>query len=459
MASAERVGVPAAGIFCSGFTTSGRLVAEAEGLSALRLVEYPPPNIQTQGPEAVYEYARALLDKVVKALTKPVTPAKQVMRKAAEAEPREILFRGSLEEVNEFFYERRWTDGLPIMPPTLAAVEEMLKYTDRSPEEVVGVLRPERRKATVWNIAVNGVMAGCRPEYMPVLLAVIEAIEDPRFGLEHAGATQASTPVIVLNGPIRKELDFNTGQGVMRPGRQANVSVSRFLRLQMVNVAGYLLGSTDMATFGRNYTPVLAENEEESPWKPLSVEQGFEPGSNVVTVFLMHAMSDHYELVGDASVVLKGLAIEVARELKSTVTPLTRFGPEVSPLIAVSPLVASIIAKAGYSKGDVKQHLFEKARVPAHLFDEDLGRDVQGLTACGAVKLGLLPKFFCESEDSNRLLPVVHNPEEFMIVVAGHALRNRSFIMPQAGCEGLATSKEIKLPANWEQLLTKTKKR
>lgn len=453
------MGKPAVGVYCLGFVESGRLAAEGEGIYAPRMVEYPPPNIQIQSSEEIYENAKLILDKVVKAITEPMTETKRVQEKVAKVEPREIVFRGSLEEVNEFFYKRRWTDGLPIIPPTIEAVEEMLKYTDRFPDEVIGVLRPERGESTVWNIAVNGVMAGCRPEYMPVLLAVIEAIADPRFGHEHAGATQASTPVIVLNGPIRKELDFNYGQGVMRPERRANITVSRFLRLQMVNIAGYLLGSTDMATFGRNYTPVLAENEEESPWEPLNVERGFKPGSNVVTVMLMHAMSDHYELAGELPVVMKGLATEVARELKSTVTPLTRFGPEVSPVIGISPLVASEIARAGYSKTDVKQYLFENARIPAYLFDEDLERDFPGLTACGAVKAGRLPEFFCETEDPNRMLPAVHNPEEFQIVVCGSMTRNRSFIMPQAGCEGLATSKEIKLPRKWGQLLKETKKR
>ena len=458
MVEIERAGVPAAGIFCAGFMESGRAVAEGEGLPALRLVEYPPPNIGTQGPEAIYEYAAALLPKIVQTLTEPLVTTGRAEMPAEEVEQRKIVFKGSLGEVNEFFRQRRWTDGLPIIPPTLEAVEEMLMFTDRSPDEVVGVLAPERREATVWNIAVNGVMAGCRPEYMPVLLAVAETIADPRFGFFHAGATQASLPVIILNGPIRKELNFNFGQGVMRPERQANITVSRFLRLQMVNIAGFLVGSTDMSTFGRNYLPVLAENEEESPWSPLSVDRGFKPGSNVVTMILMHAMSDHMVISGTAQAVLNSLAIEVARELRSTIYPLTSFGPEGSPVVGLSPLVASILAEAGYSKQDVKQYFFEHARVPAYLFDENLERDYPGLTACSAVEKGLLPGLFCESEDPQRMLPLVHAPEEFMIVVAGHSLRNRAFIMPQAGCEGLATSKEIILPENWNELLKKSKR-
>ncbi|MBW1738482.1 MAG: hypothetical protein JRJ69_13255 [Deltaproteobacteria bacterium] len=452
MAAAEKTGVPAIGIFCRGFTESGVQACLGEGLTAPRMVEFPPPNIQTQTFDEIYENAKFILDKVIQGLIEEPVVASEVPPQSEDASPRTIIFKGNLYEVNEFLYRQRFTDGLAVIPPTLEAVERMLKYTDRSPDEVVGVLRPARREATIWNIAVNGVMAGCPPEFMPLLIAVIEAVADPRFGLEHAGATQSSTPAIFLNGPIRKELDFNSGQGAMRPERRGNMAVSRFLRLVMVNVCRYLVGSTDMGSFGRNYVPVLPENEEESPWQPLSVDRGFEPGNNVVTVMLMHCMSDHWETAGSAEVMLNSLAIEVARELKSTVTPLVRFGPEMSPVIGLSAEIAHILSKAGYTKSDIKNYLFEKARVPAYIFDEDLEKDQRGLTACSAVKSGLISKIFCESEDPQRLLPVVHNPGEFQIIVGGSMARCRGFVMGQAGAEGLATSKKIELPANWDNL-------
>jgi len=163
-------------------------------------------------------------------------------------------------------------------------------------------------------------------------------------------------------------------------------------------------------------------------------------------------MSDHWETAGSAEVMLNSLAIEVARELKSTITPMVRFGPEISPVIGLSLEIAHILSKAGYTKPDIKKYLFEKARVPAYIFDEDLEKDIRGLTACSAVKTGLISKIFCESEDPHRLLPVVHNPEEFQIIIGGSMTRCRGFVMGQAGAEGLATSKKIKLPANWDKL-------
>src|SRR5690606_29173975 len=131
---------------------------------------------------------------------------------------------------NDYFQERVWSDGLPIVPPTVEYVSSFLQFTDRAAEEVIGLLPPARLPATVWKIAVNGAMAGCRPEYMPNLIAIAEAIADPAFGLENVGSTVGLTPVIILNGPVIRQLGFNAGQGVMRPQARANVTVSRFLR-------------------------------------------------------------------------------------------------------------------------------------------------------------------------------------------------------------------------------------
>lgn len=415
----------------------------------MRVVEYPPPNIGTQKPEGIYQHTETLVDEVIRALTQPAPPPKGVATRAAAAKPREIVFKGALEEVNDFFYRRQWTDGLPIMPPTLEAVDEMLKYTDRSPEEVLGVLPPANCQATVWLVAVNGVMAGCRPEYMPVLLAVVEAIAEPRFGLQHAGSTAGWTPLIILNGPIIKELDFNSGQGVLRPQRQANITVARFLRLVMANIAGYLLGTTDMATFGRNYIPVLAEAEDESPYEPLSVDRGFERGSNTVTVLSALSMPYQFTSQGTAEEHLRILATEVMRELGGQyVQVMTIFGPEVSPLLCMSPLVASIIAEAGYSKSDIRQYIYDNARIPAYQFDEELAGLWTGFTTRKAVEEGKLPESFCVTEDPARMLPVLHSPEELQLVVSGSSTRNRNFIVSQTGNQGLAVSKEIKLPSN-----------
>ena len=181
------------------------------------------------------------VDDVIRNLTEQPLQAQVIQ----EPDPREILFEGTFEEVNRLFLENGWTDGLPIVPPTMDKIEEFLAFTDRLADEVIGRLLPDNREATIWNVAVNGVMAGCRPEYMPILVALAEAMTDPRYGVEHSGNTPGAETLIVLNGSLIKELNFNYEQGALRDGFQPNTAVGRFWRLYLRNVAGFLLHQND----------------------------------------------------------------------------------------------------------------------------------------------------------------------------------------------------------------------
>jgi hypothetical protein len=293
---------------------------------------------------------------------------------------------------------------------------------------------------------------------MPVLLAVTEAIADSRFGLQHAGSTSGWTPLIILNGPIIKELDFNCGQGVLRPEKQANVTVARFLRLIMINIARYLVGITDMATFGFNYIPVLAEDEERSPYEPLSVDRGFKPDSNVVTVISVLSMSYHFPSLGTAEEQLHAISKEARRELGGAFARvMTIFGPEASPLLCLSPLVASILSESGLSKNDIRQYIYDHAKIPAWEFDENLAALWPDFTVKNAVEQGKLPDLFYENDDPDRLLPVLRSPDQLLIAVSGCWNRNRNFIVSQGGDQGLAVSKKIELPDDWEHRSKKAK--
>lgn len=441
----EEAGVPAVAVVCTGFEKSARLVARAGGMPAIRLLEYPLPNIGTQTRDEIYVSSLPLVDELVSLLTH--SPFGDEASEKTTAGARDIVFKGSLDEVNDHFQERVWTDGLPVIPPTPDRVDAFLAFTDRSPDEVIGVLPPTRLPATVWKVAVNGVVAGCRPEYMPVLLAIAEAVAEPAFGLENVGSTAGLTPLIILNGPIGKQLGFNSGQGVLRPQTQANITVSRFLRLLMVNIAGYRLGEADMASFGRNYYPVLAEAEEDSPWPPLSVDRGYEPGTNVVTVMGVDSTTHSFLTQDPAESHLRVMAREVSRELGGNLlVAMERFGGRVTPVLCMTPLVAGILAKAGYSKGDVRQWIYDHALVPAKQFDEQLARIEDGYNLQESVRRGKLAQRFALSDDPERLVPVLHEPEELQVVVSGAPNRNRSFIAGQFGNYGGAVSKEIRLP-------------
>ena len=149
------------------------------------------------------------------------------------------------------------------------------------------MLLPDNRMATVWNVAVNGVMAGCRPEYMPILVALVEAMADPQYGVEHSGNTPGAETLIMLNGPLIKQLGFNYEQGALRDGFQANTSIGRFWRLYLRNVAGFLLHQNDKGTFGNTWRVVLAENEDSLArmgWTTIAADMGVPAADSAVTI-------------------------------------------------------------------------------------------------------------------------------------------------------------------------------
>ncbi|MBM3345022.1 MAG: hypothetical protein FJY55_00755, partial [Betaproteobacteria bacterium] len=204
---AEETGVPGVAIVSTGFMKQAKATARAMGVPDISIAEYPGVIPMDSADTLADKVWNSVVPAVVEALSTNTT---QSAADEAEPGPRDLVFSGTLDEVQEYFDAREWSDGLPIVPPTKAKVEAFLAWTDRDPGEVIGVLPPEFREATVWSVAVNGVMAGCRPEYMPILLGIAEAISDPEFRLVDAGATPGWEPLVVVSGQIVDALEFNT---------------------------------------------------------------------------------------------------------------------------------------------------------------------------------------------------------------------------------------------------------
>ena len=221
----ERAGVPTASLVCEGFLGQAATTSTGLGLPGLPTA-LVPGHVDVQSPEELRANVAAVtVDAVIRNLTEAPARAGGTV---VEPAPTDIVFEGTFDEVNRFYYENDWSDGLPIVPPTADRVAEFLRFCDRPAQTELGVLLPDKRRATVWNVAVNGVMAGCRPEYMPILVALVEAMADPRYGVEHSGNTPGAETLIILNGPLIKELGFNYEQGALRDGIQANTSIGRF---------------------------------------------------------------------------------------------------------------------------------------------------------------------------------------------------------------------------------------
>ncbi len=457
-AVAEKAGFPTASLVSEGFVGQAKNTASGLGMPALGVAMVPGhPDVQSK-EELERNITSVTLERVIQCLT----AAQEGLKHLAEPAPHAAVFEGTYDEVNRYFYENLWSDGLPITPPTRDRIEAFLVFTDRKPDEVLATMPPDNRAATVWNIAVNGVMAGCRPEYMPILVALIEAMADPVYGVEHSGNTPGAETQIVINGPLVKELGFNYEQGVLRDGFQANTSIGRFWRLYLRNVAGFLPHQNDKGTFGGTWRVVMAENEDtlaEIGWPTVCAEKGIPAGGNGVCIGRYTGSHVIASVFGQsAEECLPYLADTVIKytgwELIFTVG-MTR--GTYKPMLVLSPIIAKTIAKSGFSKADVQKHLFEHARIPARQFEKYLfgwTNLVPGRRSLyDMVALGKAPKIFGASRDPERLVPLVLRPDDYMIAVSGDPLRTNCYFLTSNGMLGYPTIKPVVLPQDWRAKL------
>jgi hypothetical protein len=449
----ERAGFPTSSLVCEGFLGQAAATSVGLGMPNLPVAMIPGhPGAQSLEQLRTNVHAVTAQQVIENLLNEP-----EVQELPPEPGAHDIVFRGTFEQVNAYFYEREWSDGLPIVPPTVEKIEEFLSFTNRGRDEILGIVLPARRAVTVWAVAVNGVMAGCRPEYMPILVALAEAMADPDYGVEHSGNTPGSETLIILNGPIIKDLGFNFQQGVLRDGFMPNTSVGRFWRLALRNMAGFLPHKTDKGSFGNTFRVVLAENEDalaKIGWPPNSVDMGFAAGDNTVTISRMTGGSVIVSVTGSKPdemmpYIADGVAKQTGWEIIFTVGGLT-FGT-LRPVLILTPILAETIARAGWSKDDVKRYLFEHARMPAWRVEAitEQWADFPIVSLKQQVNLGKLPKEFAESDDPNRPVPIVLQPDDFMVLVSGDPLRTNAYTFAHNGYLGFPTAKKIQLPENW----------
>ena len=463
-AVAERAGVPTASLVCEGFRGQAATTATGLGLPGLPTA-LVPGHVDVQSAEELRRNVAAVtVDAVIRNLTEAPPRAGGAV---VEPAPADIVFEGDLDEVNRFFYENDWSDGLPIVPPTPDRVRAFLGFADRAPETELGVLQPDRRRATIWSVAVNGVMAGCRPEYMPILVALVEAMADPRYGVEHSGNTPGAETLIILNGPLIKELGFNYEQGALRDGIQANTTIGRFWRLYLRNVAGFLHHRTDKGTFGNTWRVVLAENEDalrRIGWTTVAADEGV-TADNAVTISRYTGGGVIASVFGnDPARMLPYLADSIVRKVGWELMFTVGMGAgSQRPLLLLSPILAETLAKGGLDKAGLKQRLFELARIPARQFERYIGEWTNLVpgrpSLAGLVKAGQIPAVFAASEDPERLVPIVCRAEDLMIAVSGDPLRTNAYAFAHNGILGYPTTKPIRLPADWARLLREARAR
>ena len=311
-------------------------------------------------------------------------------------------------EAVEYAYRMGWTDGLPVAPPTPERVQAMIAASGRAPDETLARMAPRNRSCTVEKAAINAVMVGCEPRVFPVVCAALEAANEEPFNFYgSAASTGGSAQLIVVNGPLRRELGINGAGNCFGPGVRANATIGRAMRLILLNVFGMQPGVTDRSTQGHpgKYAFCIAEDEEASPWEPWHVEQGFPPDTSTVTVFAAegpHNIQNHLSSTGE------GILYCIADQMAS-------LGPfsEGQSAVVVAPEHAQILARDGWTRPRIREHLYQHARRTA----ADLKR---GGKLAGPIEPG----------DESRWIHRGHGPDDILLVVAGGDAGGHSAFIP-----------------------------
>lgn len=318
-----------------------------------------------------------------------------------------IELDGDWNDFQEYAEEQGWADGLPLVPPTPDRVEEMLRHTDRDARDVIGLVPPRWAEATVEKVAVNAVMAGCRPEYLPVLITAVEAALEKEFNLYGIQATtNPVAPMLIVHGPVREELRINYRSGCLGPGWRANATLGRALRLILLNVGGAAPGPMDKATAGQpgKYTFCTGENSDDSPWPPLHAERGLPSDVSAVTVV---GASGTLNVLDMGSATGQGILTSMASCMAFVGSNDVLYGGQ--PLVLFSPEHARLIAQAGFSRSDVQRFLYDQARVPLGAFAaENRARVLQRLR----------PRFY-DGLPETAGVTVAESPADILVAVAG----------------------------------------
>jgi len=446
----EKVGIPTASLVCDGFIGQASAIRGGLGVASLPVARLVGHVDGQDDDELADNVVNVTVDAVVRCLTQP--PAAR--NEPATTDSDGAVARGSFDAINRTFEAEGWSDGLPIVPPTRAKVDRFLAATSDDPARVIGVLQPSGAAATVLNVAVNGVMANCRPEYMPVLIAIAEVLADPGYGVEHSGDTTGGDALVILSGSAIGELGFNCENGALRDGHRANTSVGRFLRLYLRNVAGFVPGGADKSTFGHTFRVVLAEHEAAMGplgWPTFGAERDFAPGESGVTIARFTAGGTIGSIYGtDPEQILAYLADGLVRQSSWELVFTVGFAPGTyRPLLVLSPMVAKTLHQAGLGKEDVRQGLFRHAHLPAARLETYIGRWsnlVPGRpTLADLIAAGKAVPLFAESDDPARLVPIVARAEDILLVVSGDPLRSNAYAFASNGMHGFPTSRRIRL--------------
>ena len=455
MVAMEKAGVPAVAIAARSFARAWQSCVDGWGQPGTAFVTIPHATTGQQ-PDYIRKMVDEQIDDIILGLTRlAATPAGNGRaRNGGESTETLIVEMDDtplgLDAVNRFLEEREWSDGMPVIPPTPAAVEAMLKGTKRDPQDVVMVMEPGFGLATVEKIAVNAVMAGCAPEQLPVLLAAIDCIAQPEMNhrdMQVSGHTEA--PLILVNGPIARRAGINSGTTAMGPGviNRPNTAIGRALRLCLINIGYCKAGAGDPNFIGlpTKFGMCIAENEDLSPWQPYHMDKGYRHDESAVTVVTVTGPADildsssrnHLDTLDNigsnmayrysgAGGWLRGWQSAQVGHTNKRVPYQGPYHP-----IILSPSRAVILAEAGMSKQDTQECLHEHCRISLSdvLGSRGMPKDANG-------KWLTHPELQHLESDPHATIPALESPEQYLLFVTGGSTHYANFFY---GTYGIAT--------------------
>jgi len=370
---------------------------------------------------------------IIAALTTPLTEEEKAH--VAVEDQSGTVFKGNLEDVNNFFYKKGWTNGAPIIPPTEKAVEEMLKGTDLPRDYVVAKIPPMLGNATVEKIAVNAVMAGCLPTYMPILISAVRGMVDPIIHLEGWTCSVASwAPMIIINGPIRRDLNMNTKGAFLSPYYKASVTIAHAVALMIMNISGVRPTLEDMSEMGHEsrFGICIAENEEVSPWQPYHTDHGINKNDSSVTLFWpAHRLPFHGK---DAASIL------------TSICKIDVHGWAPGCAFILSPGSAEKLAAEGWTKKDVVSYIVEYSRKPA-----------SELNVRWLIGNNHLPRDVVMPVNSSHSVRRFWDSEHLLVIVGGSNYGTSGVAFGGGGDHGGPVTKKVDLPKDWDNLVNKYK--
>lgn len=461
--AAEYLGIPSVIIAGPGFVDQAKYTALNNGVPVMRVAQYPGAFATHTAEQLIKNTREILWPQIVEALTKPISEEERSASIIGnKGDIRDDAFFGTLDEINEYFKEMKWSDGLPVVPPTFEKVESFLKYTDMKWDETVAILPIAHRDTKVWHVAVNAVMAGCKPEYMPILIALTKGLGDGNFRRTLA-STHAWIPYSWLNGPVARQLGIDSGQGQINEA--SNLAIGRFMNLALMNLCGYYVKQDRMGTFGYPMSWCMVEDDAAClriGWKPYHVRKGFNLNDNTITLGSTLLWGNNMApSTTNPDKVMELIAWDICERSQFALGSGRQF---TFRTILMTEPVAAILAGEYKSPQALEMVLIDKSRRPvkerafANYYANPGGakdggkhnlRQYQGhIRKDEGGEMTPTPEWYDSPESEQMTIPTMQRGMTAFLIT-GDVARNKVQTMPGGGY----TTVKIELPRNWDNLM------